>query len=209
VAISTYAQLNSAVLNWINRGDAETVLRVPEWITLAEAEMKRRLRHEIVREAITLDAAEVDVPAAAQDVQSLRLNTGAQNTDRPIDPRTYDELIWLRTRLSPTGAPRYFARVADSLLLAPAPDDTYTGEIVYVSAFVPLDSSDSSTWGLLQAYPDLYLYGALSHAAGYLEHDGTTWQARFDTAIEQINEARQKKEAELQNQPVRLARVFG
>lgn len=206
MAISTYADLVTAGQNWLNRTDTDIQARIPEFITLAEAEMKRLLRQNVTKAAITLNAAEVVLATTIGDVQSLRLNTGVQSRDVPLDPRTYDELIWLRARLAPAGVPRFFAQINDRLLLAPAPDASYTGEIVYVRPF----SSVTSDTTLLVAAPDLYLAGLLREAGPYLEHATyELWDMKFKAAIAQINEERDRREAELQNQPVRLSRVFG
>jgi len=208
--ISTYAELVAAGQNWLNRTDTDIQARIPEFITLAEAEMKRVLRQNVARAALSLSAAEVTLAASIGDVQTIRLNTGTQSRDTPLDPRTLDELLWLRVRLAPTGVPRYFAQVGNKILLAPAPDATYTAEIVYVQPFTALSSSDSSTWTLLLSSPDLYLAGLLREAGPYLEH--TTyefWDGKFRIAGDQINEERDRREAELLNQPVRLPRVFG
>lgn len=210
MAISTYAELVTAGQNWLNRTDTDIQARIPEFITLAEAEMKRVLRQNVTKAAVTLNAAEITLASTVGDVQALRLNTGVQSRDLPLEPRTYDELIWLRARLSPTGYPRYYAQVGDKMLLAPAPDASYTGEIVYVQPFTALSSSDSSTWALLLSSPDLYLAGLLREAGPYLEHETYEfWDMKFKTAVAQVNGERDRREAELQNQPVRLARVFG
>ena len=204
--ISTYAELVSAGQNWLNRTDADIQDRIPEFITLAEAEMRRVLRQNVARAALSLNAAEVTLAATVGDVQTIRLNTGVQSRDIPLDPRTLDELLWMRVRLAPTGIPRYFAQVGNKILLAPAPDATYTAEIVYVQPFTAVTSDTS----LLLSSPDLYLAGMLREAGPYLEH--TTyefWDGKFQTAVTQINGERDRREAELLNQPVRLGRVFG
>lgn len=205
--ISTYAELVTAGQNWLNRNsDTDIEDRIPEFITLAEAEMRRVLRQNVAKAALTLNAAEITLAATIGDVQLVRLNTGVQSRDIPLDPRTYDELLWLRVRLAPTGIPRYFAQVGNKLLLAPAPDASYTAEIVYVQPFVAVTGDTS----LLLTSPDLYLAGLLREAGPYLEHETYQfWDAKFKEAVKQINDERDRREAEAVNQPVRLARVFG
>src|SRR5690349_6229149 len=51
MAISTYSELQSATLNWLDRSDSSFTARVPEFITLAEATINRRLR---VRQQLTM-----------------------------------------------------------------------------------------------------------------------------------------------------------
>jgi hypothetical protein len=207
IVFNSQADLITGVCNWLNRRDTETQARVLQCIGLAESEMKRRLRNDVQRAAIDIAALVIDVPAAAQDVRTLVINTGQSSIDGPIDPRSADDLYRLRRLRDGSGRPKYFARVGDELLFDITPDQTYTGEIVYIAAFVPLSSSAA----LLQSDPDLYLYGTLLQMAPYLEHDERVplWAAGFDKAIDQINAQRENKEAELQVQSVRLPRVFG
>jgi hypothetical protein len=52
MAISTYAELQTAAANWLGRADLTS--RIPEFVALAEAKFNRTLR---IRDMITKDAA--------------------------------------------------------------------------------------------------------------------------------------------------------
>ena len=56
MAISTYAELKSAVATWINRSDL--TIQIPDFISLTEANMNRtlRTRRQITTASITVDA---------------------------------------------------------------------------------------------------------------------------------------------------------
>ena len=43
MAITTYAELKTAIANWLNREDLTSV--IPDFISLAEADFNRKLRH--------------------------------------------------------------------------------------------------------------------------------------------------------------------
>lgn len=96
------------------------------------------------------------------------------------------------------------------MLVAPAPDSTYSAEIVYFAQIVPLTALAPTNVVLVEA-PDAYLFGALLQAAPYLEHDERipTWQAKFDSAIGQLNMVRENEEYSASVRGVRLPVVFG
>ena len=51
MAIGTYAELQTAVANWLDRDDLS--LRIPEFIALAEARMNRILRLRLMESTYT------------------------------------------------------------------------------------------------------------------------------------------------------------
>jgi hypothetical protein len=206
--ISNYSTLQTAVANWLDRTDLDD--RIPEFIALAEARIRRLLRRKSVREALTLDSAEVALPATAAELRSLRLNTGTRFQDWPIKIITPEFLAEQRQRAEDTGLPIFAAVVDQTLLLVPEPDQEYTAEIIYFQALVALSASATTNATLTEA-PDIYLYGALAEAEPYLEHDErvSMWQSRFETAIAELNTVRQNEEYGASLRPARLPVVLG
>lgn len=208
MAISNYSELQTAVGNWLNRSDLTD--RIPEFIALAEAEIKRKLRRKVVKAVLTIDAAEEALPSAAAELRSWRLNTSTAAWNGPRDILSNEALNDYRTMFQSAGRPRYAAVVNQTLLVVPAPDQAYTAEIVYFEALTALSTSNTTNTTLTES-PDLYLYGALKHAAPYLEHDERvpTWKGMFDAAIDELNLVREREEFGGAPLPVRLPVVFG
>ena len=77
MAISTYAELQSAVGDFLNRQDLTTV--IPTFIALAEADLNRSIRH---RSMLTRSTATIDSQFTALPTDFL----GSQ--EHPVEQRT-------------------------------------------------------------------------------------------------------------------------
>lgn len=186
MAITTYAELQSAVSNWLDRTDLSD--RAPEFIALAEAAMKRDVRHYSMeaREALTIDGRYEDLPS--DWVETIRVEISKSSGITRIDLASRDEMLQMRTNTTQAAAPCYYAHVAGQLEFYPTPDQAYTGEIVYYQAIPSLSDAATSNW-LLVAAPDAYLYGALMQSAPFLVEDERliTWNQLYQTAIASLN----------------------
>lgn len=203
MAISNYSELQTAVGNWLNRSDLST--RIPEFIALAEADMRRVLRDQVTRAAFILTSDAVALPATADEVRSLRFNDSTRKY--PLTQVTHETLAGLRR--SGSGVPHYFSVLAGSVLLDVTPVSNYTMEIVYYTKLVPL--ATASTNATLTESPDIYLFGALKEAAPYLEHDerNPMWSQKYQKAVDDENVARERAELGAAPAIVRLPINFG
>ena len=75
MALTTYATLQTAIGDWLNRADLTSV--IPDLITLAEAQFQRQIRHrkQITRSTATLDQRYNATPADWIQSVSLILTT--------------------------------------------------------------------------------------------------------------------------------------
>lgn len=209
MALNTYATLQTAIADWLNRTDLTAT--IPDFITLAEAEIKRRLRRSTTRTTITVNDEAETAPADMAELRALNFVSAQAWLDRPLDICTPEMLAERRARFGGVSArPLSVAYIAGQLVFAPPPDTTYTAEIVYFTQLTPLSVSNTSNAVLVEA-PDAYLYGALLQAEPYLEHDARlpVWQGKFDAAIDQLNAVRQNEEYGASLRPIRLPVVFG
>lgn len=88
-----------------------------------------------------------------------------------------------------TGRPGVFTRIQNYLCVYPVSD--IRDSTLYVSMYAfdgPLDSVNHHTNTLQDAY-NAYLYGALSHAEGYLMNDPriALWKSKFEECLGQLN----------------------
>ena len=212
MGLSSYTELKTSIANWLNRpDDADLRAAIPDFITLAEVEIKRRLRRTSTRADLTIDAQAVTPPTDMAELRSLRLITGSPSQDVPIRVGTYEMVAERIARNNgATGRPTDVCVRNGELFFGPEPDQSYDAEIVYYVSLTPL-SSTNATNTVLQEAPDAYLYGALLQAEPYLLNDErvATWKAKFDDAIDQLNDVRTREEYNGSLRAQRLPVVFG
>lgn len=182
MAITTYAELKTAIANWLNRDDLTD--RIPEFITMAEANLNRDLRHYKMVERVdaTLDSRYVQLPN--NWVETLRFSITSTPTYR-LELASLDDMLEFRENTSDTsGIPRYYAHVGESIEVYPTPDAERTMQLTYYEEIPALSDSNTYNW-LLQDAPDVYLYGSLVHSAPFLLDDARlgTWGNLYATAL--------------------------
>jgi hypothetical protein len=207
MALTNYATLCTSIADWLNRSDLTVV--IPDFVTLCEAELKRRLRRTTTRDTITIDGEAVDPPADMAELRSIYLVSDLPSQDTPLRLCTPEMLAERRARNGGVaGRPTDVAYVAGQLLFAPEPDQDYDAEIVYFTQLTALTGVQTNA--ILTEAPDAYLYGSLLQAEPYLEHDDRipVWREKFNDAIEQLNKVRESEEHNASLSAARLPMVF-
>ena len=186
MAITTYAELKTAIADFLNRDDLTAV--IPTFISLAEADMQRRVRHWRMEKRSTAEMDTQYSATPADFVEVIRVYVTSGDT-KPLELISQAELLDRKAKsLNTSGAPAYYAFTAGEIEIYPAPDGTYDVELYYIASIPALSDSSTSNW-LLERYSDAYLYGALVHAAPYLNDDARTqvFAALYQSAIDAIN----------------------
>jgi hypothetical protein len=202
--------LLAAIADWLNRTDLADAI-ADDFVPLAEAEMKRRLRRATESTTIYISAGNMDGPADMAEPIHLRLSSGTPYLDGNLLLCTPEMLTDVRQRNGyVAGRPTHFAYYDGQLQFAPTPDQSYDGILLYYQQLTALSVSNTTNAVLTEA-PDAYLYGALLAATPYLEHDEriAVWQMKFDNAIEQLNEMRARESYGAGLKEARLPIVFG
>lgn len=182
--ITTYAELQSSIADWLLRDDLTSV--IPTFISLAEAKFNRRIRdYRMVKRATAeVDTAYFAIPSDWQENIRFQLNTTPIVTLEYVTPDQAAE----EKRLSVSaGKPAFFTMIGNQFQIVPAPDSTYDAELTYYSKIPALSGSNTSNW-LLEKAPDMYLYGALMEAAPYLDDDARiqVWGGLLEQAFEAL-----------------------
>jgi len=185
MALTTYTELKSSVADWLNRTDLTAV--VPDFISLAEAQIERilRTRQMIVRATASIDTEYSAVPADFLETKSIKLNT---NPVTALAFESIDAMDQLKaTTYIAVGQPRYFSIVGGQIRVLPVPDATYTAELTYYANLSKLSDANTTNWLLSQA-PDVYLYGALLQASPYLKDDAriTVWASLYQRGLDEL-----------------------
>ncbi len=181
MSITTYSELQTAVANWLHRTDLTS--RIPEFITLAEARINRKLRDRGTEASadITISARTAALPSDFREARRLYLDTSPIRLLEYMSPQDY----WYRYSSTNTGKPVVFSVEGSNFLFGPVPDGTYTGKLQY---FRTLPALSSSVHGIFTANPDLYLFQSLVAAEPYLENDRRVelWKAQADEILGEL-----------------------
>lgn len=164
MAVGTYAELQAAVSNWLNREDF--AVRVPEFIELAEARL-RRVVDGFEMEARAVATATSEYLTLPSDFDTMRHAAVIEGGVRyPLREMEYAALTDAY-RWAAGARPQAFAIMAGRLVLAPAPSaDGVAVEMVYRRSLPRLSTSEPTNW-LLDSHPDIYLFSALVQAEFY------------------------------------------
>lgn len=195
MTISTYSELQTAVVNWLHRaGETETVARAPEFITLAENRINRRAR---------LIEQETEATASySGSSNKVALPTGfIELLDLKVKKATDSDLLYELVQHSPsdriqehystsTGKPQWYT-IRSQIEFDRLPDVTYTLKMHYVKKWDI--ATDLTNW-LLTNHPGVYLYGALLEAQPYIQNTEflPIWEAFSTQALEEIDEVDQR-----------------
>jgi len=188
MALTTYSELKTSVADWLNRTDLTAV--VPDFISLAEAQIERtlRTRQMIVRSQSDIDTEYSATPADFLETKSIKLIT------TPVTALQFESIdameILKGTTYTATGKPRLFTIVGGQIRVLPVPDAAYRAELIYYAKLSKLSDNNTTNWLLAQA-PDVYLYGALMQASPYLKDDAriTVWASLYQRGLDEIQVA--------------------
>jgi len=188
MALDTYANLKTAIADWLDRSDLTD--RIPDFIALAEARLNRelRIRPMEVRSTLTLTAGQryFALPGGYLQMRNIQLNTNPVTPLEYITPEMLDRLYGSNT----SGKPKAYSLIGDEIQLAPIPDTDYTLEVAYYEKFTPLTTDVTTNW-LTENAPDVLLYGALVEAEPFIKNDERMplWLNAYKEAIDKIQKA--------------------
>jgi hypothetical protein len=188
---STYAELKDQVANFINKPDIEQT--IDTFIDLAEADIKRKVRHWKMEKRATVDLDDQYSRVPTDWLESIRFYLLSTPTSE-LTPISRREMFDRREgRSDTTGRPEHYAMSDGAFEIYPTPDATYTAELLYYAENDALSSSNTTNW-LLTDYPDVYLYGTLVHTAPFLGEDARLpiWAQLYQSALDGVNMASEK-----------------
>ncbi|CAB4171637.1 hypothetical protein UFOVP1552_40 [uncultured Caudovirales phage] len=163
--ITNYATLQSTIADYLNRADLTS--QIQTFIQFVEADLNTRLRNRemIVNATATSDGQFVALPPDWLEAINMMI-VGGQSPLRYITPDEADTLIKAQTYTST----KFYSMTTGVIELVPPAVDDITIDMVYYGKIPALSNANTTNWLLTKA-PDVYLYGALSHAAPFLMDD--------------------------------------
>ena len=182
MALSNYSELQAAVADWLNRNDLTN--QIKDFIRLAEARFNRdvKVHEQIVRKTAQSSAQYIALPTDWTGAENLQVDTRKLEY---LTPTRADDYRSAKI----TGPVRYYTIIGNSIELLPTPSSDVTVEMAYYAEIPPLSDTNPTNW-LLQKAPDIYYYGALCHAAPFLNDDQrlVTLASLTTTAIAALND---------------------
>jgi hypothetical protein len=179
MTIGNYQELQSSIAGWLKRTNLAD--RIPDFITLAEAQLNRQLRTRQMATVYTrtTDQHVITLPDDYLDAEKLELNgqtleySARWSADSPMardDHRAFYTMIgksvWIMRRVEPGSVFRLF----------------------YYQRLTPLSDVEPQNW-LIEDAPDAYLYGSLLQAEPYLKNDARVqiWQGLYTSILDTMN----------------------
>jgi hypothetical protein len=157
--------LQSAIADYLNRADLTA--QIQTFIQFCEADLNTRLRSRemIVNATATSDGQFVSLPPDWLEAINMMIVRG-QSPLRYITPDEADVINKAQTYTST----RFYSMTTGIIELVPPAVDDITIDMVYYGKIPALSDANTTNWLLTKA-PDVYLYGALTHAAPFLMDD--------------------------------------
>ena len=178
----TYAELQSAIGDWLMRQDLTSV--IPTFIELAEEQFNAtiRVRRMIATATLTVTDGEANLPADWLESRNVRYVDDPYRSLEYVTLEAADDLRGLQP-----GSTNQFTIRGDKIEFIVDPEDGTEIELTYYAAIPALSDSNTTNW-LLTRSPSAYLYGALKHSALYLKDDDRVerWAGLHDRALEEI-----------------------
>jgi hypothetical protein len=181
MTIATYSDLQTAIANWIARQDLAA--NIPDFIALFESVANRRLRLRQQENTATLTPLS-GVAALPGDYLAWRRVTWTGQMPRELEYVHPSYLHALYPTL-PADIPRLFTIEGGNLTVAPTDGTALTFD--YFQKIPALSTANTGNW-LLATAPDLYLFGALAEAHGFVKDTDSLalWKSRRDELLDEI-----------------------
>ena len=183
MSITTYAELKTAVANWLHRDDLTAI--IPDLITVAENRIFREVRIRVMESTFTgtIASGVIAVPADYLELKFAYINASpTSQLQRASASQIYAKYPFRTAASKPT----MIGREGTNFIFGAYPDSAYTVSGIYYAAPTGIATSANA---LFLANPDLYLFGALAEAAPFVADDPKVqlWEAKYASVKQQLS----------------------
>lgn len=196
MAIDTYAKLQSALADTVNRDDlsadvttfspAQIDGAIKRAIAYATASIERDLiargghkNMETITNALTTTASQetLSVPSGFKGARLFALTTNPYRVLEFVDPNT----LFTQYPSTASAQPEKYTLIAGTVYLRPIPDQAYSTRLIYNAALDVLSDTTTTNW-LLTSHPDIYISAGMVELCIYLENDERLqyWRGYYD-----------------------------
>lgn len=196
---TNYTNLLALIQSAAENDDTEFVSEIPAFIDRAEDRLSRELdlRGLIVRTSVTVTAGSpfLTIPTGALYVKNLSLTANGATINLVLKTDEFITDYW-PVRSSTSSTPKYYGTYsASTILIAPTPTSTLTGDIAYIKRPVTLSAATSTNF-LTDFCGDALLYASMIEAGLFMKNPlmAQTWEKRYQfTLAALLNTARRER----------------
>jgi hypothetical protein len=189
MAISTFAELKTAVANKLARSDLTA--RIAEFVEIAHDKLNLELRIRAMEgsETLTITAQTEALPTRYISMRRLYIDGSPNRQLEFLVPMDF----WARYLSSEQNKPQAYTIEGDNLVFGPIPDGTYSLRALFWQAFADLSADADTNWLLTNA-SGLYFYGALIEAYSFLDDTPSVlkWAALQDDLLAKVKRANKR-----------------
>lgn len=191
MAITTYAELQTAILTWSGKSTALfSQAQRQEFISLAEVEINDLLR------TLDMETRATGATVAGEPRMAVPDNFGGArrmwisgDTGRVLRQVTSTYIDWKYANAA-NAKPVVYTVEGSEFRFGPTPDSAYSLEITYFKEVPALSDSNTTNW-LLTSHPNVYRFAVMKEAWDFAmdEQRMASAEARFGQAIERLQNA--------------------
>lgn len=187
--VTSYSTLQTAIGDWLARGDVVTQGFIPNFIQAWEEDFYREPRNfgrfMEASFAGTIASSVLTVPSGYLGLKYAYVNASPASR---LDRVSLNQLYGTYPRNREVGRPLWLARDLETFVFGPAPDADYDIAGVYYAKPTVMRSfaADAAAHWIIVNAPDLAIYGALLQATPFLQNDKRipTWSAMYSNALQ-------------------------
>lgn len=194
MAISTYAELKTAIANRLHRTDLTDL--IPEFINYAESVVGGdpdsismdalpgiRTKNQHKRVTTSIASQYLDIPSDLLAIKDMQINND------PVQPLDFlsPKLMTAKYPSSPAGTPKAYTMHGDEFQFSHIPDTSLTLEISYLARYTAFSADGDTNW-LLTNHPHAYLYAACIAGASHIDEDPSKYAALYKSIADGINQ---------------------
>ena len=189
MTIASYADVLTSIRDWLARPTDTVTLpdaRLADLVSFAETEIwdRLRVRDMLTTTPLSTTAQSITAPTDLLEVSHIYLTGQPAYTLNFKAPPQF----WASFADNIPKRPNSYTLEGSNLLFGPTPDATYTVSFTYFQRPAALSSAVNAVF---TARPQLWVYGALSHAAPLIGNDARIgiWRGMFEQALVQTQQA--------------------
>ena len=140
MAITTYAELKTAVTSWLDVATADLSAVIDDLVTVAEKRIFRECRTRDMEDSFStaISSGTIALPTGYVELKYARIDG---TPSQPLERRSAEALYEMYPNRSSEGKPQFIAREASTFIFGPYPDSAYTVKGVYYKRLTVVSSS--------------------------------------------------------------------
>ena len=190
MAITTYAELKTAVARWTGGSDDSTAAllgltsTIDDLVTVAEARIFREARTRDMENPLnaTVSSGVIALPMLYVELKFAYVDG---SPTAPLERRSAEWIYANYPSRSGSGQPKFIGREGTNFIFGPYPG-TYTIKGSYYKRFAALSTA---VHALFTANPDLYLFGCLAESGILIGQDARIplWESKYQKILMDVN----------------------